>query len=198
MKFVALLALSFVLIASMSSQSSSIEVLQDVVDPIAPNKVTHHVDEIFEGEQLIEKYNFLVYEFVTEEGFIKARAYLDEIETVALFGPFSDKNLQERISAPALEAATIEYFRRRYRKIERFLPDSNSATGYELVWTVDPPISATQDDLTTIERACELPNGALSGEASIENMEDQLICAVKEGQRRNLILDFATNPVSAK
>ncbi|WP_428027209.1 hypothetical protein [Altererythrobacter sp.] len=195
MKFIALLALSFVPIAPISAQSSSFELLRDEVDPIVPNKVTHHVDEIFDDGELVEKYNFLVYEFETEEGFISARAYLDEIKTVALFGPYPDKNSQELISAPELEAATIGYLKRRYRKIERFLPDSNSATGYELIWTADPPRNATQDDLRTIENACELPTGALSGEASVENWKDQLICAIKEGQRRNLILGFVTNPV---
>ncbi|MDP3459638.1 MAG: hypothetical protein Q8S09_10220 [Hyphomonas sp.] len=87
-------------------------------DPIVPTKITHKSEQIWDGSSLEQSYNYLVYEFETEQHRYVARAYLGEIETVAIYGPF------DRASADLVEVDGVEidqrvvaYLRRRYTEI---------------------------------------------------------------------------------
>ncbi len=107
---------------------------RDEVDPIKPFAVLHHVDEIRDGEELVERYNYIVYEFESEEGFLTARTYLNEIDIVSIFGPFTSRDMIKSVDAPALETGAIDYFKRRFRQIDRFDPNTKSGNGYKTIW----------------------------------------------------------------
>ena len=99
------------------------EFRMDEQDPIAPVRITHNSEQIWNGNTLEQNYNYLVYEFETEQHLYRARAYLHEIHTVAVFGPF------EKVSASAAPLAGVEvdqrvlaYLRRRYPEIKKLGP----------------------------------------------------------------------------
>jgi hypothetical protein len=60
----------------------------DDEDPILPVRITHNSEQIWTGGILEQDYNYLMYEFETEQHKYSARAYLDEIHTVAIYGPY--------------------------------------------------------------------------------------------------------------
>ncbi len=107
----------------------------DMEDAILPVRITHNSEQMWNGDTLEQNYNYLVYEFETEEHLYRARSYLDDINEVAIFGPF-DKNAPD--SAPLLgveiDQRVISYLRRRYANLKRFGP-----TGYEPIEFVDSP-----------------------------------------------------------
>jgi hypothetical protein len=97
-------------------------------DPITPVHISHNSEQIWNRDRLEQNYNYLVYEFETEEHSYEARTYLDEIDTVVIFGPWekNDPNQEPLVGAP-IDDRILTYFRRRYAKIERpgendFLP----------------------------------------------------------------------------
>ena len=69
------------------------EFRMDEADPILPVRIMHNSEQIWDGDALEQNYNYLVYDFETERHRYRARAYLDEIHTVAVYGPF-DKDLR--------------------------------------------------------------------------------------------------------
>jgi hypothetical protein len=99
----------------------------DEDDPIVPVRITHNSEQIWNGETLEQNYNYLVYEFETENHLYRARSYLDEFHTVAIFGPF-EKNAEGPMPLEGVEIdqRVISYLRRRYAEVRRFGP-----TGYE-------------------------------------------------------------------
>jgi len=101
-------------------------------DLIVPSKISHEFDEVIVGAVRQEAYNFLVYEFVTEQGFMWARSYLDTISSVSIFGPFVSADDRSEIDAPELYAGVLAYFRPRFSRIERL-----GERGYEIVWQGD-------------------------------------------------------------
>ena len=77
-------------------------------DPILPVRITHNCERIWNGDSLEQEYNYLVYEFSTEQGSYTARTYLDTIHQVSIYGP---SKIDERVLA---------YLRRRFTKLQRF------------------------------------------------------------------------------
>ncbi|HUE80040.1 MAG TPA: hypothetical protein VMN38_10470 [Sphingomicrobium sp.] len=111
-----------------------IQLQQDEVDAIQPVKISHHVDEIAEGDRLVERYNYVVYEFENEAGYLWARTYLEEVEKVAIYGPFTDRTRTTKAIAPNLETAVVSYLKRRFDRIDRLNPDKNAPDAYETLW----------------------------------------------------------------
>jgi hypothetical protein len=69
------------------------------IDLISPVGIDHNVDEIWADDKrkvLEQRYNYLDYHFEKHGRYCRARAYLDEIETVALYGPFVGRGSIER------------------------------------------------------------------------------------------------------
>lgn len=93
-------------------------------DLIQPIIVKHLCDEIWDGPNLEQKYNYLVYEFETDLHSYRARSYLDEIDSVAIYGPFlKDSNDTWALESLEIDPRVLAYFRRRYRKVTRFTSD---------------------------------------------------------------------------
>lgn len=100
-------------------------------DPITPDRILHLSEQIWSGDVLEQDYNYLVYEFDIDGRIFRARAYLDEIETVSCLGAFSpdapESEAMAAIGGP-IDPRVLAYFRRRYRTIRRL-----TAAGYETV-----------------------------------------------------------------
>lgn len=91
----------------------------DKSDEIQP-KISHFVDEISEDGRLLERYNYIIYEFVADGAYLSARTYLDEVGKVVIFGPFTDHLQKTKANAPDLVAAASNYLERRFRSVLRF------------------------------------------------------------------------------
>lgn len=87
-------------------------------DPITPIQIEHRCEELFEGDRLIQIYNYIYYEFETTEHFYWARSYLEENNEVSIFGPFSKDDKRIAVEAP-IDSGVISYFRRRYPILNR-------------------------------------------------------------------------------
>lgn len=102
------------------------ELRLDEDDPIVPVRITHNSEQIWDGDTLEQDYNYLVYEFETEQYQYSARAYLDEMHTVAVYGPFErDSSGHMPTKDAEIDQRVLAYLRRRYAEITRLGP-----TGY--------------------------------------------------------------------
>jgi hypothetical protein len=98
------------------------EIFDDSSDPISPAEIGHHVDEIWadkRGGELEQCYNFLDYHFDRDGAYMRARAYVDEMSTVTIFGPFASRTVIDAVWAPALERDVREYLGRRFQTVKR-------------------------------------------------------------------------------
>jgi len=96
--------------------------VEDDGDPVTPTSIEHKIDDVYggaDGKQLEQTYNFLDYHFELNGAYLRARAYLDEMQNVTLFGPFEGRGNLRKISAPEVETAVIAYLARRYSKVGR-------------------------------------------------------------------------------
>ncbi|MES1202158.1 MAG: hypothetical protein ABUS57_12005 [Pseudomonadota bacterium] len=99
----------------------------DDADAVTPSLIDHKCEEIADGP----RYNYLRYEFEIDGRFYWARTYLDEIESVSIFGPFE---IREKMEFPTedIDPRVLAYFQRRYKTILRL-----TANGYEPIWQAD-------------------------------------------------------------
>ncbi len=89
-----------------------------MVEPVA---IEHLCEELWFGDRLGERHNFLEYIFEDARARILARAYLSEIERVTIANAFlktSDSSPPAEIDAPELRAGARAYLRRRYLRVE--------------------------------------------------------------------------------
>lgn len=87
-------------------------------DPISPSMIRHEVDEIA-PEGVVEMiYNFLTYEFERDGAVCTAKAYLDSIGEVAIFGPFASRDGLRPSDAPEFKDDVLAYLKRRFGAIE--------------------------------------------------------------------------------
>jgi hypothetical protein len=101
------------------------EFKMDEKDPISPVRITHSSEQIRDGSALQQNY-YLVYEFETEQHRYRARAYLDEIQTVAVYGSFEkDSAGSASLEGVEIDQRVLAYLRRRYAQITRL-----GSTGY--------------------------------------------------------------------
>lgn len=102
------------------------EFKMDDEDPIQPVRIMHNCEQIWNGNSLEQNYNYLVYEFETEQHQYRARAYLDRIGTVAIYGPFDkDSTGSAPVVGVEIDQRVLAYLRRRYSQVTRLGP-----TGY--------------------------------------------------------------------
>lgn len=110
-------------------RSSKLENLDLVdADTIVPSAIKHNVDKIYEGGRLSRRYNFVTNHFESASSEMTARAYLDDIETVALFGPFKSKSLTPMLDE-SLRESVLCYLIRRFHFIKEF-----GESGYDIIW----------------------------------------------------------------
>jgi len=83
----------------------------DDIDVVVPTEIEHKV------EQLEQRYNFIDYHFTLDGVYLRARAYLDNIEVVTVFGPFERRGSIKHIDAPNAKNAVLAYLSRRFRTI---------------------------------------------------------------------------------
>lgn len=102
------------------------EIRLEEADLILPVRIMHNSEQIWDGDRLVQDYNYLVYEFETEAYLYRARAYLDKIQAVSILGIF-DKYSKEPLRPTDLEIdpRVLAYLRRRYVEIDMLGP-----TGY--------------------------------------------------------------------
>jgi hypothetical protein len=108
--------------AQISAQVRSVR--KDAIEPI---RIEHVCDELWFGERLGQRYNFLEYHFEDSRARIPARADLGQIEVATVYAAFlknSDSGPYAEVEAPELRAGAIAYLRRRYLRIE---PDDPAA-----------------------------------------------------------------------
>jgi hypothetical protein len=60
-------------------------------DRVLPTEIEHRCEEMFDSDRLTQKYNYVVYHFENAGHYHWARAYLEDIDTVALFGPLDNR-----------------------------------------------------------------------------------------------------------
>jgi hypothetical protein len=113
------------------SRADNVDVRGAEADPIRPVRIDHDVDEIYDDGALEQHYNFLVYQFAKAGNTLRARAYLDEIDAISIFGPYRGET-DERVDDPELLDAVMGYLKRRFRRIDRF--DTQGTSAYETVW----------------------------------------------------------------
>jgi hypothetical protein len=95
----------------------------DEEDPILPVRITHKSEQIRNGNTLEQNYNYLVYEFETEQHRYRARTYLNNIRTVAVYGPFAkDSASLVPLEAVEIDQRVLAYLRRRYAEIKTLGP----------------------------------------------------------------------------
>ncbi|MBI1185886.1 MAG: hypothetical protein GC206_00850 [Alphaproteobacteria bacterium] len=98
----------------------------DDEDAIAPVRIAHNSEQVWNSDTLEQNYNYLVYEFETDEHLYRARAYLDDIQTVAILGRFSRASSQpEMLTGEQVDPRILAYLRRRYAVVTILGP-----TGY--------------------------------------------------------------------
>ena len=90
----------------------------DEEDAILPARIVHNSEQIWNGDTLEQNYNYLVYEFETDEHLYRARAYLDDIQTVSILGRFDRASSQpEILTSEQVDPRILAYLRRRYAVI---------------------------------------------------------------------------------
>ena len=109
------------------SEDSEFKMIED--DEISPVEIQHRKDEIWQGDELLESYNYFTYVFRSGGVIITARTYLDEIHSVALYGPMLDSDPNQRAESPEFRDAVLAYLKRRFREIQVL-----GSEGYETIW----------------------------------------------------------------
>lgn len=88
-------------------------------DPILPVSITHQCEQIWAGDSLEQEYNYLVYEFETEKHSYWARAYLDDMKKVSVYGPFRPGTRDPAPWTKKIDERILAYLRRRYSKLQK-------------------------------------------------------------------------------
>ena len=104
-----------------------VEFRMDKEDAILPTRIVHNSEQIWHGNVLEASYNYLDYEFETEQHRYRARTYLDDIHEVAVYGPFHKDSHEPRLAEGIeVDQRVLGYLRRRFAEIKKLGP-----TGYE-------------------------------------------------------------------
>ena len=86
-------------------------------DVITPVQIEHSIDEVWDGDELQQYYNYLDYHFEEGGAYLRARVYLDDPRTALLFGPFESRQSIRAITAPNVREAVEAYLGRRFLKV---------------------------------------------------------------------------------
>lgn len=91
--------------------------IDDKTDAITPT-IEHRVDEVLDARGRREQvYNFLDYHFETEDGYVRARTYLDKPRVVDLYPALQSRTSLKSVEAPMLLEAAMSYLKRRFSKV---------------------------------------------------------------------------------
>lgn len=101
-----------------------------IEDAIHPTAIHHRVDELRAEGELLQYYNYLVYEFERDGQSCIARTYVEMIDEVALLGPVPSPNNDRKVPESAFRDDVLQYLKRRFHHITE-LGDE----GYITVWT---------------------------------------------------------------
>jgi hypothetical protein len=105
------------------------EVRTEEEDSIFPVVIAHKCERIWHGDVLQAEYNYLDYEFETDEHRYRARTYLDTVCEVAVYGPFlKDTQYVTPAEGVVIDQRILDYLRRRFSVVKKLGP-----SGYELV-----------------------------------------------------------------
>lgn len=86
-------------------------------DIITPVQIEHSIDEVWDGDELEQYYNYLDYHFEDGGAYLRARVYLDDPQTALLFGPFDSRQSVKAVTAPSVREAVQGYLARRFHKV---------------------------------------------------------------------------------
>jgi hypothetical protein len=105
-----------------SARRLPMRVPQDDTDVVVPTEIEHTIEEIWGGEkadQLEQRYNFIDYHFELDGVYLRARAYLDDMEVAVVFGPFERRGSIRKVDTPEAKDAVLAYLRRRFRTVQQ-------------------------------------------------------------------------------
>lgn len=86
-------------------------------DPIEPVEIEHLVDEVWDGDRLEQRYNFLDYHFEREGAYCRARSYADDFGAAVLFGPFERRGSIKAVDNPTMQRDALAYLERRFMDV---------------------------------------------------------------------------------
>lgn len=98
-------------------------------DRIKPAEIRHNVEEIVANGETEQIYNYLDYRFEKPGVHCRARTYLDDIDTVSIYGPFDGADSEREIDAPEFYDGVLSYLKRRFLVI-----DALEDEGYHTIW----------------------------------------------------------------
>ncbi|MEP4194887.1 MAG: hypothetical protein ABJL99_04540 [Aliishimia sp.] len=84
-----------------------------------PYQIEHLVDVIGADGQIDQVYNCLIYKFEGHGAYIWARAYVDEMHVVSIYGPFKSSNDLTPVDNPDLLRDVIDYLRMRFGVLQK-------------------------------------------------------------------------------
>lgn len=90
-----------------------------------PYQIEHLVEVIGSDGQIDQIYNYLVYKFQDSSAYVWARAYLDDMGTVSIYGPFKSETDLTPVENSSLAHSVIEYMKMRYPNLQTL-----GASGY--------------------------------------------------------------------
>jgi len=85
-----------------------------------PYQIEHLVDVLGSDGQIDQVYNYLVYRFQDNGAYIWARAYLDDIGTISIYGPFNSDTDLTPVENSSLMNGVIDYMKIRYADLQAF------------------------------------------------------------------------------
>lgn len=88
-------------------------------DLITPARIEHLLDELIQDGECFARYNYLDYYFENPNCFMRGRVYLHKADEMTLFGPFARETLLREVEDPALEAAVMDFARRRFPTVKK-------------------------------------------------------------------------------
>ena len=88
-------------------------------DLITPARIEHLLDESIHEGECVARYNYLDYYFENPNCFMRGRVYLHKADEMTLFGPFARETLLREVEDPALEAAVMDFARRRFPTVKK-------------------------------------------------------------------------------
>jgi hypothetical protein len=97
-------------------------VARDDTDVVVPTEIEHKIEEIWGGEkldQLEQRYHFIDYHLEIDGAYLRARAYLDDIEVAYVFGPFERRDSIKKVDRPQTRNAVLAYLTRRFRTVQK-------------------------------------------------------------------------------
>ena len=104
-------------------------VIGSEADRIMPAEIRHKVEEIVANGETEQLYNYLDYRFENPGVHCLARTYLDDIDTVSIYGPFEGTDSEDEIDAPEFYDGVLSYLKRRFLVI-----DAPGDEGYHTIW----------------------------------------------------------------